>query len=74
MFDRDYDSFLAVLIETAVENTNNEWEKVFDLEQYDSAFAFLKTMFVDFKITTLIQDEFVYIGFTYFLDNEPIEQ
>jgi hypothetical protein len=32
MFDRDYDSFLAVLIETTVENTNNEWQRVFDLE------------------------------------------
>lgn len=73
MFDRNYDEFLSVIIDTAVENQNNEWEKSYDLEQYDESFSLGRNMMTNTKISPFVMDEFIYVGFTYFLDNEPIQ-
>jgi hypothetical protein len=74
MFDRNYDEFLSVIVDTAVENQNNEWEKAYDLEKYDVAFLLGRNMLTDTRVSPFIQDEFIYLGFTYVLDNQPIKQ
>ena len=44
MFDRDYDSFLSVILQTVVENVNNEYKSPYDLVNLDSRIGFLRML------------------------------
>jgi hypothetical protein len=69
MFARDYDMFLSIVVQAAVENINLEWNTPYNFEEIDPTFQFIRGMIVHTRLTPFIQDEFLYAGFSYFLDS-----
>lgn len=69
MYDRDYDDFLQLIVDTYVNNINNQFsKKPYDLGLFDHTLTFARMLVQDFRLSPFVQDEFIYAGFTYFLD------
>ena len=68
MYDRDYNTFISMLVQTEVENVNQDWAEPWDLAELDGTFGFLRSMFVGFQVSPFVADEFIFLGFSYFLD------
>lgn len=51
MYARDYDSFLSIIIQSVVENTNSEWVKPFDFRTMAQIVGYLASIFVAPRIS-----------------------
>lgn len=68
MFDRDYNTFISMLVQTQLENINQDWAEPWDLQDVDGTFGFLRSMFMGLQMSPFVVDEFIFLGFSYFLD------
>ena len=72
MIARRYDALLTTVIDTTVNNINIEWSKPFDITSLDPmTLPFLSNMFTNLHVSPYYVNEYLYIGFTYFVDPIP---
>jgi hypothetical protein len=69
MYQRDYDHFLTLVLEACIVNLNNKWATPFDFAKIDPTFEFIRGMIKNTRVTPFVQDGYLYLGFSYFLDN-----
>jgi hypothetical protein len=72
MFARHFDILLNALVHTQIQNLNSQWVRPFDISSLDPmTLGFLKNMITNLHLSPFYQEEFYYLGFSYFVDNSP---
>ena len=68
MYSRDYDTFLSIVIQSIVDNTNSEWTNPFDFRTLDPIVMYLQGVFVKPRVSPFYQNGYLYLGMTYWYD------
>jgi hypothetical protein len=69
---RRYDNLLTSIARSTINNVNAEWSKPFDITSLEpQVLPFLSNMLANLHVSPFMQDEFYYVGFTYFMDPAP---
>ena len=72
MIARRYDNLLSTLVRSLVNNINIQWQKPFDITSLDpQTLPFLSNMLTNLHVSPFYMEEFMYIGFSYFVDPAP---
>lgn len=72
MIARRYDALLSSVLRSTINNINVQWQKPFNIPSLDpQTLPFLSNMFTNLRVSPFYLDEFMYIGFTYFVDPPP---
>lgn len=72
MISRRYDHLLTSVAKSFVNNLNADWSRPFDITTLDPmVLPFLSNMLKDLRVSPFMQNEFYYLGFTYFMDPNP---
>lgn len=69
MWARDYNMFLSAIIMTLVTDINQKFYTPYDLRTISPDFmALIVNVFTFPRLSPMVQDEYVYLGLTYFMD------
>ena len=72
MIRRRYDNLLTSVVRSQVNQVNAQFVKPFDITSLDNqTLPFLSNMFTNLHMTPFYQNEFFYLGFSYFIDTVP---
>ena len=72
MVRRRYDNLLTSVLRTQVNQINAQFAKPFDLTSLDNqTLPFISNMLTDVHVSPFYQNEFIYFGFSYFMDPKP---
>lgn len=72
MISRHYDNLLTSIARSFVSILNADWTRPFDITSLDPmTLPFVSNMLKDLHVTPFLENEFFYIGFTYFMDPNP---
>ena len=69
MLGRDYDSLLTTVLQSEVNNFNIDWTIPFDILSIDPMLPYIATLLKGVQLTPYLQDEFFYLGFSFFQDS-----
>jgi hypothetical protein len=69
MINRRYDNLLNSVAKSFINNVNAEWSRPFDITSLDPlTLPFLSNMIVNLHLSPFYQNEFLYFGFSYFVE------
>ena len=69
---RRYDNLLTSVARSAINNVNAQWGKPFDITSLEpQVLPFLSNMLINLHVSPFYQNQFYYVGFTYFMDPAP---
>ncbi len=72
MIARRYDNLLTSVARSTINNINAEWSRPFDITSLEpQVLPFLSNMLTNTHVTPFFQNEFYYVGFSYFVDPAP---
>jgi hypothetical protein len=72
MISRRYDALMSTVVRSLVNTINVQWQKPFDITSLNpQSLPFLSNMFTNLHVSPYYQEEFVYVGFSYFVDPTP---
>ncbi len=72
MIARRYDNLLTSVARSAINNINSQWSRPFDITTLDpQVLPFLSNMITNLHVSPFYQNEFYYVGFSYFVDPAP---
>lgn len=72
MISRRYDNLLTSVARSFINTVNADWSRPFDITTLDpQVLPFLSNMLTNLHVSPFIQNEFYYVGFTYFMDPTP---
>jgi len=72
MYNRKYDKLLTSVFRSQINQLNAQFVKPFDITSLDpQTLPFLSNMLTNLHLSPFIQNEFMYFGFSYFMDQSP---
>ena len=72
MITRRYDNLLTSVARSFINTVNADWSRPFDITSLDPmVLPFLSNMLTNLHVSPFMQNEFYYVGFTYFMDPTP---
>ena len=54
MYDRDYDDFIQLIVDSFINNINNQFSKPYDLALLDPTYGFARQLAQDFLISPYV--------------------
>lgn len=69
MINRRYDNLLNSVAHSFINNVNAQWSRPFDITSLDNqTLPFVANMITKLHVSPLYQNEFLYVGFSYFVE------
>jgi len=75
MIRRKYDNLLTSVVRSQINQINAQFVKPFDITSLDNqTLPFISNMLTNLHVSPFYQNEFFYLGFSYFMDQAPQTQ